>query len=286
MTLQQLLVDYYQPLKGISDRTVAIYGFTLKAWSDFLGGRQPTLDDLEELGVARFLTHRTRTREAATAAKDRCQIRALWEFAARRKLVGTWPQLPRIRVPERVPEAWLTEEMSGLLAAAAAEPGRVGDIPAGLWWRAALMLGYETGERSKALRLLRWKHVRGCVVTFKAETRKGKVRDIAREISVETADLLLSIKGHRGPDDFVLPWPYCETYLYNKLNAILKRAGLPTDRRSKFHRIRRTTASYYEAAGGSAQQLLDHSSPRTTKAYIDPRIVRTPSAPSLIPRVG
>lgn len=285
MTLQQLLVDYYQPLKGISDRTVAIYGFTLKAWGDFIG-RPPTLEDLEELGVARFLSHRTRTREAATAAKDRCQIRALWEFSARRNMVRTWPQLPRIRVPERVPEAWLTEEMGRLLAAAAAEPGRIGDVPASLWWRAALMLGYESGERAKALRLLRWKHVRGCVVTFVAETRKAKVRDIAREISVETADLLLSIKGSRGPDDLVLPWPYSETYLYNKLNAILKRAGLPTDRRSKFHRIRRTTASYYEAAGGSAQQLLDHSSPRTTKGYIDPRIVRTPSAPSLIPKVG
>lgn len=285
MTLQQLLVDYYQPLKGISDRTVAIYRFTLKAWSEFIG-RQPTLDDFEELGVARFLAHRTRTREIATAAKDRCQIRALWEFAARRKLVDTWPQLPRIRVPERVPEAWLTEEMSKLLASAASEPGRIGDIPAGQYWRAALMLGYETGERIRALMELRWQHVRGCVVVFKAETRKGQTRDTLRDISVETADLLLSIKGDRGPCDLVLPWPYTETYIYHKLNRILKRAGLPTDRRSKFHRIRKTTASYYQAAGGSAQQLLDHSSPKTTRAYLDPRIVRTPSAPTLIPKVG
>jgi integrase len=67
---------------------------------------------------------------------------------------------------------------------------------------------------------------------------------------------------------------------------ICKAAGLPNDRWSKFHRIRKTHASYAAAAGLDAQRLLDHASPKTTRAYLDPRIVRQPSAPDVLPRVG
>jgi integrase len=71
------------------------------------------------------------------------------------------------------------------------------------------------------------------------------------------------------------------------LNKILERAGLPKDRRCKFHKIRKTTASYYEAAGGSAQRLLDHSSPAVTRKYLDPRIVtQGVPAPSVLPKVS
>jgi hypothetical protein len=70
------------------------------------------------------------------------------------------------------------------------------------------------------------------------------------------------------------------------MGKICKRAGLPQNRRSKFHRIRKTTASFYQAAGGSAQSLLDHSSPAVTRRYLDPRIVAPKPAHELLPKVG
>lgn len=146
MLLSDLLTDLYAPLRGIDPRTVTIYKFTLKSWGKFLG-HEPTLDDLEELAVARFLAHRLATRKIATAAKDRTQIRALWEFAARRKLVDRWPQIRPIRVPERVPVCWLTDELKRLLVAAGEREGVIAGVPAGLWWRAALLTAYCTGER-------------------------------------------------------------------------------------------------------------------------------------------
>lgn len=84
----------------------------------------------------------------------------------------------------------------------------------------------------------------------------------------------------------MFPWDKSYTYLWGRMGVICKRAGLSDNRRSKFHRIRKTTASYYQAAGGSAQALLDHSSPAVTRRYLDPRIVAPQSASELLPKVS
>jgi integrase len=244
------------------------------------------LSDLTELTVARFLTDRSKSVAPATTAKDRSQLRAIWEMAARRGMVSTWPTIKRIVVPERIPEAWLTDDMRRIFDAIAAERGAISSIPASMWWRAIVMLNYETGERCGALLALKWQDVGPEGVVFRAETRKGSRRDIYREITPECLAALNAIRGSRDTSDLVLPWDMAYTYIWSKLADILKRAGLPHDRRSKFHRLRRTTASYYEAAGGSAQRLLDHSSPAVTRRYLDPRVVKTIPACGVIPKVG
>ena len=289
-TLKEFLTEIYAPLRGIDERTILVYSMTIKPFGKFLGEkegvgyREPRLCDLEELTVARFLAHRVRERAPATAAKDRSQLRALWEFAARRGIINTWPTIPLIKIPERVPEAWLTEEFERLLAEAQNEQVVLDGIPAGLWWKALLMVCYDTGERITSVMGLRWSGWLGTSVLFRAENRKGQRRDIVREISTQTADAMLAIRGDRGPDDFVFPWPRNRQYLWRRLGIILGRAKLPAGRKDKFHRIRKTTASYFEAAGHSAQRLLDHADPATTRAYLDPRIVKTTSAPDVIPR--
>jgi integrase len=285
MLLTDVLHDLYAPLTGVSERTVSLYGYTIRSWGDFLRA-PPETTHLEELAVAQFLSHRVRTKAAATAAKDRTQIRAIWGFCARRSLCSTWPSVPRIVVPERVPEAWMPDEMRQLVAATALDLTVICGFPAEKVWRALLLLCYDTGERISAVMALRCSDVRGCSVLFRAENRKGRSRDILREISVETADALWSIR--RRPEDTAIPWDRAPTHLWARYTRLLKRAGLPSDRRSKFHRIRKTTASFYEAAcgPGSAQRLLGHASAATTRAYIDPRVVSPGEpAPKVLPRV-
>jgi integrase len=80
--------------------------------------------------------------------------------------------------------------------------------------------------------------------------------------------------------------PYYGGYLWHKFGQVLARAGLPTDAKSKFHRIRRTVASYYEAAGGNATELLGHSSRKVTTAYLDKRVVQAPQAIDRLWRLG
>jgi integrase len=61
--------------------------------------------------------------------------------------------------------------------------------------------------------------------------------------------------------------------LYHHLENLLRAAGLPTDRRHKFHCLRRTHASYLKRAGGDARESLDHQSDETTRRYyFDPRV--------------
>lgn len=283
MTLTEVLTSLYSPIRGLSPRTETLYGYTLRAWGEMLG-RDPVLADLDEVAVARFLLARGRQVSPATLAKDRAQLVALWSFSAKRGLVDRWPEVRRIVVPERVPEAWTAEEFRRLLAAASLERTVLGGVPAGKWWRACLLVAYDTGERVAAIMALRWADVRDEDVVFRAETRKGKRRDICRVIGSATCRALDEIRSPRR--DAVFPWDRHHNYLWYRLGIILRRAGLPADRRCKFHRIRRTTASFYAAAGGDATLLLDHSSPAVTRRYLDPRIVGSLAAPTVLPAVG
>lgn len=286
MKLIDVLHDLYAPIKGIGDRTIRLYELTIAAYGRELG-REPTTADLTQLEVAKFLARRLRERAPGTAAKDRAQLRALWQFCWDHQVEGTTcgPTVRRIIVPERTPECWLTAEMRRLIAAGAAENGSVSGVPAGKFWRAALMTAYDTGERVTPILELRWDDVRDGFVIFRAESRKGGRRDIDRAISPETAQAIAEIAEPQRLKVFA--WDKTISTLYNAMNRILRRAGLPANRWSKWHRIRKTTASYYEAAGGSAQRLLDHASPVVTRRYLDPRVVRPEhDAPQVLPRVS
>lgn len=294
LQLVDVLNDYYAPIKGISARTLRLYWFTLRAFGEFLGSedgsgyREPTTADLDQYKVARFLSWRLRDREPATAAKDRAQLRALWAWAWGEAMPGVarGPSIRRIIVPERVPEAWTQEQMRALVIAAGQEQGTICGIEAAGWWRALLLTCYDTAERISATMSLRYADVQGSLVIFRAQDRKGRLRDIARVISSDTAIAIDQIADKKRE----LVWP-CDVKppaLYHRLDRILTRANLPTDRWSKFHRIRKTTASYFAAAGGDAQALLDHSSPAVTRRYLDPRIVRPGGydAPAKLPKVS
>lgn len=281
MLLSDMLTDLYSPLRGIEPQTIRVYLFTLKSFGKFLG-HDPTLDDLDELIVAKFLAHRLATRKIATAAKDRTQIRALWEFAARRKLIDRWPQIRPVRVPERVPVCWLTDELKRLLTAASERQGEVSGVPAGLWWRALLVLAYEVGERVGGLLSLEWRDVCDGGVTFRAEGRKGGRRDIFRPISTECRAAIEAIRTDRK---LVFEYDRHFTRLYATLGTICRDAGLPDDRMCKFHRLRKTHASYAAAGGLDAQRLLDHASPLTTRKYLDPRVVGGQRAADVLPKV-
>ena len=283
MTLHRVLTEQYAPLRGIEPRTITLYGYTLRSWGEFLG-HEPGLDDIsDELAIARFLASRLSTRSAGTAAKDRAQIRALAEFCYRRGLIKTWPTIRTIRVPERVPQAWLTDEFKKLLEACDGEEGQVAGVPAKLWWRAALLTCYELGERIGGILGIEWRDLSPHGIIVRAEERKGKRRDIFRSISPECHVAIEAIRTDRR---LIFDWDRAYTSIWGRLGRICERAGLPNDRTSKFHRIRKTTASYAAAAGLNAQAVMDHASPLTTNRYLDPRIVRPKDVHAALPKVS
>jgi integrase len=82
----------------------------------------------------------------------------------------------------------------------------------------------------------------------------------------------------------VFPWHLCESSFYHHYGKILRRAGLPDERKTKSHCIRVSHASWREAMGGDASKDLGHADRATTqKHYLDPRIARTKQDPLFWP---
>lgn len=273
MTLEELFERYRRKhLRGKSPNTVRLYGHTIRSFAKTLG-RTPTIDDLTDDAIE---DHMWRVvddgRSPASANKDRSQLICLWRWAAERGWLDRFPDVPAMQEPEQVPLGWLPNEIDDLLRACDTEPNAVGDVPGPVWFGALVRILLDTGERIGAVRQLSRTALQNDYLLVPAASRKGRTRDRLFPLSEGTvAAVKRLLAAHDAP--LLFPDPYSSTYLYRRFDKLLERAGLPTDRRSKFHRLRRTVASAVARAGGDATAALDHASPKTTKKYLDPRIV-------------
>lgn len=273
MRLSQFFSDYYKPLKlrGRSPNTARLYGNTIKQFGIFLG-RDAMLDDLSDLTVSRFLDFRTEKRALHTADKERNQLLAMWRCAADRRMVEMRPTIPVTSIPFRVPTAWSIDELKRLLAVAKVQTGMIGDVPARVFWTALIQVLWQSAERIGAIMSVAKEDYSRPRILVRAEHRKGGKRDKLFQFTDGVCDLLdVLAKSKNGP--LLFSWPKSKMYLWNRFGKIVDKAGLPGGRRSKFHQLRRSAATHYAAGGGDATALLDHSSPRVTKAYLDPRYV-------------
>jgi len=276
MLLVNFFTHHYRPrrLLGKSENTTRLYLLSIRAFGKSLG-HQATLADLTDENL---ITHMQSVldnhRSPATANKDRCQLLAIWRLAVQLKMVDTWPNVPQLIEPERTPTAWLSSELLALLDTAAKQQGDFCGVPRSLWWRAMLLLCLDTGERIGAVALMRWEWLNGEWATMPAEARKGKKRDKAFKLSPTTLEAIQAVRDVKVGGPKVFPWPYCRMYLWTLYKRLLVEANLPSGRRDKFHKLRRTTASTVHAAGLDAQDALDHEYRRTTKRYLDPRFNR------------
>lgn len=276
MQLEQFFDETYRikKLHGKSDNTVRLYQVCFRNFAKTLG-RPPMLSDLTN---ERVMQHMQRMldngRSKATANKERCQLVALWRYAAQLKLLDGWPDVPKEQEPQRTPQAWTLTDMEKLLYAAHSQKGCIGDAPAWLWWVTLLRFCLDTGERVSAMMACEWDWIDSDSVVIRAEARKGSKRDKWTRLSTETLDLLRQLRTYTGRGRCVFAWPYCKTYLWTKYKVLLLDAGLPTGRKCGLHRARKTAASVAFQAGLDPQELLDHSDRRTTQRYLDPRFTR------------
>jgi integrase len=280
MTLREIL-DRYAILQNLTDRTVVLYGHTLDRFSEYLK-HEPTLDDIDDLVVAGFLRWRANTPRkrgkpsAASVAKDKSQLTALANWAAKKRLKRSDGQdveflaLPRTKKIRHAPQAYTADEVARLIRTAKTRIGQIDGKPAAWWWSTLLYSAWCSGERIGALLELRWCDVdlEGRQMLFRAETRKGRSSDIQRAI---TPDLAKSLKAREG-DPAAVVWRWDRAYhsLWPSLALLCKRAGV---RGTGFHRMRKSSASYVALGGGDATEHLGHASPEMTRQhYLDPRI--------------
>jgi integrase len=295
MLLRTLLTDQIAILKDLSDRTVELYGETLDRFRDHLG-HEATLDDLDDLVVARFLRWRSQQSNKrkgllspASVAKDSAHLRTIWNWCARKRMKRAngdlleFPDYARPRVPKPRPVAYTVEELQKLIEAARYRKGLVGDVPAPWYWITKIRSMFETGERIGAVMQLRWSEVDldRRTLTFLAATRKGHRETITRQIS---ADLAAVLAMHQRPADRLV-WPWLENRkmlsCYASLKVLCETAKVDYH---PFHSIRKATASYLKRAGVSAKTQLGHSSEEMAENhYYDTRITGVPSALDHLP---
>jgi len=235
------------------------------------------LDDLNEMCICSFLSARLSDGLAPhTVAKERAQIVSLANDAARKRLVDEFVKIPSVSTPELTPEAYKTEQLTQLLDACQFSTGFIGNAPADVWWTALHYVFLFTGERTEATLSLRWDWLEWDTgwLQVPATVRKGKRKAKRYQLpSVAIAKLRL-LRPYTEQMIFETHWKSHATgsfyYHYKKL---LMRAGLPSGRKWKPQRLRRTFASYLEKEGGDATDALDHSSRRVTKqSYLDESI--------------
>jgi integrase len=278
MTIRELL-ERYATMRNLNRKTQALYSMLADRLAKFLG-REATVADLDDLVMSRYLRWRAETPawrgrlpKPATVQKDKVMLQAAWNLAARKRWAAEFPELPRIKVPKRLPygRAYTSDDVVKLIRRARMRCGKTGGLPSAWWWSTLVYAAYCTGERFTALTSIKWAQVDldRCTLIYLGETRKGQTRDIERDIAPELARMMVFHK--RGPDDLVWPWDRKSRSQWTSLKLLCKLAGV---RYRGFHGFRRTAASYAALAGGraAATQLLDHSDPKLQEIYVDPEI--------------
>jgi site-specific recombinase XerD len=283
-TLAQFFEKTYWPHKtrGRSANNLRLYKDSLRVFEKFLG-RAPVLEDLTDESLAACMAWRIgQKRSPETANRAARHLLALWRFAAKKRYLDEFPTVELLATPKRVPRAWLEDDLRLMFAAADKVPGMIAGVSARHWWTALLATIWNTGERIGAVLRLRWDDVdlKRRWIVAPAEIRKGGRRDKAFQLAEYTCQALAAIQVRR---ELVFAWPLRVESIYHRLKQdILRPAGLPTDRSCKFHRIRRSMASYYKAAGGDPTEALDHQNTATTRLYLDPRVTETKSPADLL----
>lgn len=297
MTLRDLLIDRIAPLKDLSARTVQMYNSTLDRLRDHLG-HEATVDDLDDLVIAKFLRWRAVTPQCtrgvispASLAKDSAHIRTLWNWCARKRMKRSdgelleFPDYKRPVVPKPRPVAYTHDELQRLLLAARHRKGYLGDVSAPWYWQTKIMAMFQTGERIGAVLAIRWAEVdlERRTLTFLAATRKGHRETITRAISAELASLMA--REQRAADRLVWPWLERRKIgsAYSSLRLLCQAAKVPYH---PFHSIRKSTASYLKRAGVSAKKQLGHASEEMAENhYYDERITGVESALDYLPQL-
>lgn len=273
MTTLHALFDLYRSrrLIGASPNTIKRYQVTLRHLTVFLEHEAQT-EDLTEDTVTLWIGWLTDKGCAPATVNGMLKgLLSLWRFACRRQLCGNWPEIQKLREPNRCPTSWSIDQLSRILESCQKEQGTLTGVSAPAFWTAVVLLLYDTGMRPGAAWQLRQDNVdliegRAFVP---AEIQKQKA-DQQFSLHPQTVDALKAI--WEPERELVFPWLLHWQMRYSIFRRILKRAGLPSGRRDLFYRIRRTAATQAEIAmgAGSATALLGHSDPRVARAhYLD-----------------
>lgn len=278
MTLSQFFRHVYLQRRYLGDGTTITYWCAIHRFQDW--NKKPILLSRLNADLVRSFLRDYRTKNSPVSVNQKRQtILTLWKYAHIWDFCATPPaadhEIPRLPTPKRIPRAWTVDQFSRILAACcvARDIKHKGIVWDCRHWRALWLVIYDTGERIDALLHCRRSDIAHTGhLTIRGELRKGQRRDIVRKLHAQTMEAIEQLP----PNQLLFPWPLSRRAIWREVNPIIHAAGLPVDRRNKFHCARRTSATQVAVSLGiaAACRHMDHSSMQLTlSAYVDPRML-------------
>jgi len=286
-SLQAYLDHYIDQRLDLSKLTAQQLAVSVRLLDRFAGA-SVRLTDLQRKTVIewmRWLRDGPPPRSATVNSKRRA-ILTLWRHAAAAELIEPPPEVPCLREPTRLPVAWSLDEVARILAACDRQTGRWEHVPTRMYWRLIVLLIWDTGCRIGEVLKAKLEEVDLQRRTWHvpAENTKGRRCDRLYRLHSETIDLIRrTVPPSRKR---LVPYPYRHRQIWVEFGEILRDAGLPDDRRHKFHALRRTAESYAAAARGIgwAAAAVGHSPAVARKSYVNPLVAPGPSLAEVLPR--
>jgi integrase len=250
------------------------YRYAVRELSEVLG-RDPTVADLTDDNLAAMVNQcRAKGRAPETINGLTGRLRTLWTWLAKRRIVDTFPTLGNVKEPRRVPKAWTRDDLDKLIRACRNVRGKFGPgLTKADWWVALHLVLWDTSERIGAALSIRkeWLNWQTGDLLIPAEYRKGQEQDMQYRLHPDTLTALAKIRDNGS--DLLFHQSLSLGGIYAAYKGIRRSAGLPLDRKSAFHRMRRSVASHLHAGGFNATDALGHASAEVTRrSYLDPSI--------------
>lgn len=272
MLFNELFAEYVQTNPAVrSPNTERLLRTVVNHFARFIGERA-TASDLTDRNLVAYMRHRRLAgRKEITIENEAAKLKAMASFAAVRGIIPPL-QMKVTHARPPAPRALLKHQIRSLFQAAERAKGRIGGIERSTYFVAFFSLCWDTAERAGAIHQLDRGDIdlAGREVLFR--NRKGNGRELRRPIRRSTAKALAKLWATADREKPFAVVKFASIYFH--MNKIMAAAGIPPEKRNKFHALRRSHASYVHAAGGDAREALDHSSEAVTwKWYLDPRII-------------
>jgi integrase len=258
--VRELLDERYAILKPIEVSTLKQMRTSVNRFEKFLG-RPAMIEDLERLKLARFTKWvESEGGAPATASSKRRDMLSLARFAAEEGLIDAPPgKVPRPKIPDRVPDAWTAEQMQLILAAARRHRhGAQIEAMIRVCWDTCCRVSAVYGARRES-----FDAVRGVAYLYESK----KFKEFPYALTPATVAALAKLPPLRkrlcGDAPMKKRWRW--------LDEILVEAGLPTSRRDKFQKFRRSkyTAVSVRYGRAEAARHAGHTTEAMAKFYDD-----------------
>jgi integrase len=283
-TLSEFFERTYLPVRlvGAADGTVENYRQALTHWRRICG--ETPVAKVNSISIATFQRGLSVGRSEATVNGYTRPIMAMLRLAADDDfcVIDRAPKVRMLREPKRSPLAITVEEFAKVLAAARSWPRSIAGYQPIDWWDAVLLTDWETGLRLEALFALRSVDLLWDDRGLFSQAEDAKDKEAAwHELQPATLDAIRKIYDPRR--ELLFPRRVQVKTIGRWFREILDASGIyaPKGCGMRFHRLRRSKASYTELAGGDAQRALGHSARSVTLRYLDPRIVGRAKQPAM-----